>query len=127
MLHIREAYDDAYFEILKELPGILREMFIFLREIQRLLKKFLDLDFTLSFTGVITFTHDYDEVIKYIPPNSIMSETDAPFVAPVPYRGKRNEPAYVVEIVKKMAEIRGENEDILSEAIINNAKRVFGI
>ena len=87
----------------------------------------MDLDFTLSFTGVITFTHDYDEVIKYIPPNSIMSETDAPFVAPVPYRGKRNEPAYVVEIVKKMAEIRGENEDILSEAIINNAKRVFGI
>mgnify|MGYP001598575543 FL=1 len=130
MLHIRDAYEDAL-EILvnykKEAGKKLRGNVHFFAGDTKIAKKFLDLDFTLSFTGVITFTHDYDEVIKYIPPNSIMSETDAPFVAPVPYRGKRNEPIYVIEVVKKMAEIRGENEDILSEAIINNAKRVFGI
>ena len=81
----------------------------------------------MSFTGVITFTHDYDEVVRYIPSNSIMSETDAPFVAPVPHRGKRNEPVYVIEVVKKMAEIRGEDPDILSKAVIENSKRVFGV
>ena len=125
MLHIRDAYDDAL-DILKNYPGVRGNVHFFAGNIS-VAKKFLDLGFTMSFTGVITFTHDYDEVIKYIPQNSIMSETDAPFVAPVPYRGKRNEPLYVIEIVKKMAEIRGENIDILSEAIINNAKRVFGI
>ena len=64
-------------------------------------KAFLDFGFTLSFTGVITFTHDYDEIIRNTPLHMIMSETDSPYVAPVPYRGKRNEPVYVKEIVKK--------------------------
>lgn len=89
-------------------------------------EKFLDLGFTMSFTGVVTFTHDYDEVIKYLPRNSIMSETDAPFIAPVPYRGKRNEPTYVIEIIKKLAEIRAENKDVLNEAILENFRCVFG-
>lgn len=125
MLHVRDAYSDAL-DILKNYQGVRGNVHFFAGDTE-IAKKFLDLDFTLSFTGVITFTHDYDEVIKYIPQNYIMSETDAPFVAPVPYRGKRNEPAYVIEVVKKMAEIRGENIDILNKAIINNAKRVFGI
>jgi TatD DNase family protein len=56
---------------------------------------FLDLGLTLSFTGVITFTHDYDEVIKNMPLDRLIAETDCPYVAPVPYRGKRNEPSYV--------------------------------
>ena len=62
-------------------------------------KAFLDFGFTLSFTGVITFTHDYDEVIKSTPIDMIMTETDSPYVTPVPYRGKRNEPVYVREVV----------------------------
>jgi TatD DNase family protein len=140
MLHIRssskgsfDAYDDAL-EILrnyKEATGPeaekLKGNVHFFAGDKSIAKRFLDLGFTVSFTGVITFTHDYDEVIKYIPKNSIMSETDAPWVAPVPFRGKRNEPFYVVEVVKKLAEIRGEDIDILNKAIINNAKRVFGI
>jgi len=69
-------------------------------------KEFLALGFMISFTGVITFTHDYDEVIRNMPLDMIMSETDSPYVAPVPYRGKRNEPVYVKEIVKKIAEIK---------------------
>ena len=56
----------------------------------------------LSFTGVITFTHDYDEVIKSIPLNMILVDTDSPYVSPVPHRGKRNEPFFVKEIVKKL-------------------------
>ena len=88
---------------------------------------YVDFGFTLSFTGVITFTHDYDEVIKNTPLDMIMSETDAPYVTPIPNRGKRNEPFYVKEIVKKIAEIKNLPETVVSDAIIANAKRVFKI
>ncbi len=133
MLHCRDAYNDTL-EILEnykkaggpEAAKLRGNLHFFAGDVS-IAKKFLDLEFTMSFTGVITFTHDYDEVIKYIPQDSIVSETDAPFVAPVPHRGKRNEPVYVIEMVKKMAEIRGEDMNTLNNAIINNAKRVFGI
>ena len=90
-------------------------------------KTFLDLGFSLSFTGVITFARDYDEVIKNTPQDRIMVETDCPFVAPALYRGKRNEPVYVLEVLKKMAEIRGEDEENLRQAVLANACRFFGI
>ncbi len=90
-------------------------------------KAFIDFGFTLSFTGVITFTHDYDEVIRNAPLNMLMSETDAPYVSPVPYRGKRNEPVYVREVVKKIAVIKSLPEEEVAEALFANAKRVFGI
>lgn len=88
-------------------------------------KSFLDFGFTLSFTGVITFTDDYNEIIKNTPLNMIMSETDSPYVTPVPYRGKRNEPSYVKEIVKKISEIKNLSEEEVAKAMIINAKRVF--
>lgn len=125
MLHIREAYNDAL-DILKTYPGVKGNVHFFAGDIE-MAKRFLDLGFTLSFTGVITFTHDYDEVIKYIPQDSIMSETDAPWVAPVPFRGKRCEPVYVIEVIKKMAEIRGEKIEVLNNAILKNARVAFGI
>lgn len=90
-------------------------------------QKFIDIGFNMSFTGVITFARDYDEVIKYLPLESVLSETDCPFVAPAPYRGKRNEPVYVKEVVKKIADIRGEDFDKVRLAMIENTKRVFGI
>jgi len=130
MLHCRDSYDDVLDILLnykKEAGDKLRGNVHFFAGNTGVAKKFLDLGFTMSFTGVITFTHDYDEVIKYIPQNSIMSETDAPFVAPVPFRGKRNEPAYVIEVVKKLAEIRGEDPNILNNSILENFKRIFQI
>jgi TatD DNase family protein len=90
-------------------------------------KAFTDFGFTLSFTGVITFTHDYDEVVRQTPLDMIMTETDSPYVSPKPYRGRRNEPSYVSEITKKIAEIKGLPEDEVALAIIANAKRVFKI
>lgn len=130
MLHVREAYEDAL-EILEAYKKEAGEklggnVHFFAGDIE-MAKKFLDLEFTMSFTGVITFASGYDEVIKYIPQNSIMSETDAPWVAPVPFRGERNEPIYVIEVVERLAEIRKENFDALNNSIIRNAKRVFGI
>ncbi len=76
---------------------------------------------------MITFARDYDEIIKNAPLDMIMSETDAPFVAPAPYRGKRNEPSYVQEVAKKIADIRGEDPEMVREALVENACRAYRI
>jgi TatD DNase family protein len=133
MLHIRNnpkdkiynAYTDTL-ELLKKYSKVKGDVHFFAGNWQEA-KAFLDFGFTLSFTGVITFTHDYDEVIRNTPLNMIMSETDSPYVAPVPYRGKRNEPVYVKEVVKRISEIKNLPEAEVAEAIMANAKRVFGI
>ncbi|MEI6238546.1 MAG: TatD family hydrolase [bacterium] len=90
-------------------------------------KRYIELGFTLSFTGVITFARNYDEIIKNIPLDKILSETDCPFVAPLPYRGKRNEPAYVVAVVKWLADIKEMPEETVRGAIMKNASRLFKI
>ncbi len=91
---------------------------------------FMDLDFYFSFAGNITFKptknkSSFDEVIKFIPIERILSETDSPYLTPIPYRGKRNEPSYVKEIVKKIAEIKNLPEKEVALAITTNARRVF--
>ncbi|OGI90099.1 hypothetical protein A3B01_03260 [Candidatus Nomurabacteria bacterium RIFCSPLOWO2_01_FULL_41_52b] len=90
-------------------------------------KSFLDFGFALSFTGVITFTHDYDKIIENTPLGMIMSETDSPYVAPTPFRGKRNEPVYVREVVKKIAQIKNLPEEEVAQAFLANARRTFAI
>ena len=125
MLHIRNAYDDAL-EILKAHAKVKGDTHFFAGD-WATAKKFLDFGFTLSFTGVITFTHDYDEVIKNAPLDMLLSETDAPYVTPAPHRGKRNEPAYVELVVRKIAEIRGEDFEKVRRQILENACRVFGV
>ena len=90
-------------------------------------KPFLDAGYTFSFTGVITFTRDYDEIIRYLPLDTILSETDAPYVAPAPYRGKRNEPLYVREVAKALASIRGEDEEAVRAQMLKNAEKLFGV
>ena len=90
-----------------------------------ILRRFLAIGFTVSFTGVITFTNDYDEFIKFTPLDMIMSETDAPFVAPVSHRGKRNSPLYVSEVVKRIAQIRGGPFERVRNALVENAKSSF--
>lgn len=125
MLHIRDAYDDAY-EIIKSEAKVLGNVHFFVGSWD-VAKKFLDLGFTLSFTGVITFAREYDSVVKNSPLSQILSETDAPYVAPIPYRGRRNEPVYVSEVVKKIAEIRGEETEKVAQTLILNATKLFGI
>ncbi len=88
---------------------------------------YIALGFTISVTGVITFAREYDEVVRRVPLASLLSETDCPFAAPVPYRGKRNEPAYVREIVVAIARIRGEDEETVARALLTNAARIFKI
>ncbi len=90
-------------------------------------RRALDLGFTLSFDGPITFARDYDEVIRFAPLSMIMAETDAPFAAPAPYRGKRNSPLFVPYIVEAIASIRGESLGPIKEAMVQNAVRVFAL
>lgn len=90
-------------------------------------REYFALGFTISFTGVITFSREYDEVISETPREYLMAETDCPYVTPVPHRGTRNEPVYVEEVVKKIAEIRGEDYELLRESLVQNALRVFNI
>lgn len=125
MLHIRNAYADAL-EVLRAHAGVRGDVHFFAGDWE-VAKKFLELGFTLSFTGVVTFARDYDEVIRNTPLDMLLSETDAPYVTPVPYRGKRNEPSYVPLIVQKIAEIRGEDTERVAAALMENARRVFGI
>lgn len=125
MLHIRNAYDDAL-EILKAHAKVKGDVHFFAGD-WAVAKKFLDFGFTLSFTGVLTFTNDYDEVVKNAPLDMLLCETDAPYVTPVPHRGKRNEPAYVVEVARAIARIRGEDEEKVATQLFANARRVFSI
>jgi TatD DNase family protein len=76
---------------------------------------------------VVTFTHDYDEVVRNAPLDMILSETDAPYVTPVPHRGKRNEPVYVAEVVRAIAGIRGEEIETVRAQLLQNVRRMFGI
>ncbi len=90
-------------------------------------QKVLDLGFTVSFPGVITFASQYDEVVRYVPLTSIHAETDSPYATPKPFRGQRNEPLHVREVYKRIAELRGEDEDVVRVQLIENAKKMFGI
>lgn len=134
MIHCRAAFEDlikildSQSRILNSPPGIIHFFSGTVHDAQKLLA----LGFYFTFGGVITFppkagrrTGDYDEIIKILPLDRILSETDAPYVAPVPYRGKRNEPSYVVEVVKKLAEVKAKSFEVVSGQILNNAKRIF--
>lgn len=129
MIHCRAAFPDLV-ELLKEnksmlnpIPGITH----FFAGTPAEARELLDLGFYFTFGGVITFVRDYDEVISLVPLDRILSETDAPYVTPVPYRGKRNEPAYVVEVVKKLAELKRVSVETMAEQIWRNAEAVFHI
>lgn len=89
-------------------------------------KAFIDLGFKISFTGVITFASQYEEIIKYAPIESLLSETDCPYVSPIPHRGKRNEPVWVIEVVKKIAEIKGLDQEYVKKELKNNWFSLFG-
>ncbi|TSC76722.1 MAG: TatD DNase family protein [Parcubacteria group bacterium Gr01-1014_29] len=82
---------------------------------------------TCCITGVITFARDYDEVVKNMPLDRIMVETDAPYVTPVPHRGKRNEPMYVEFVARKIAEIKKLPEEEVFRQLVSNTKRCFGV
>lgn len=129
MIHCREAFDDLAKILDNELgasngiPGILHFFTGSLSDAEKLLKK----GFYFTFGGLITFNRGFDDIVRYIPLERILLETDAPFVAPVPHRGERNEPLYLEETAKKMAEIRGVSLERICRQIAENAQKVFNL
>ena len=133
MIHCRSAFSafDDLIQILNhhlnplrsDSPGVIH-LFTGTKENARSL---LDLGFSMTFGGVITFLRDYDEIIKMIPLDRIMSETDSPYATPAPYRGRRNEPAFIIEVVRKLAEIKRLSVEEMQETVWENARRVFGL
>lgn len=137
MIHCRDsdkALADAHRDVLALLSqkknmadSRLRGNVHFFAQTIDIAREYFALDFTISFTGVITFSHEYDEVVRLAPLDKIMSETDCPYVSPVPYRGKRNEPIFVEEVVRKIAELRNEDFETVRIALVQNAFRTFNI
>jgi TatD DNase family protein len=137
MIHCRDAYEDVL-DILKEYksgqnPHVgtdghkLRGNVHFFAGTIDEAKQFIGLDFTISFTGVITFAKQYEELVAAVPLDKMHAETDCPYVAPAAYRGKRNEPSYVMEVVEKIAEIKGLPVEDVSDQLKKNAEAMFGV
>ena len=129
MIHCRNAYPnlikilDSRSQILDSPAGIVH----FFSGTKEDAQQLLHLGFYFSFGGVITFVRDYDEVIKSVGLDKIVLETDAPYVTPTPYRGKRNEPAYVKYVAEKLAEILGRDLEEVAAKTTQNTRDVLKI
>lgn len=128
IIHCREAEADVH-AILKSYAGSMRGVLHNFSSDYDFAKKMLDLNFLISFTGNVTYKKSEDrwETAKKIPLGSIMIETDCPYLAPEPYRGKRNEPAYVVEVAKKLAEIKQVPLATVENSTTKKAMQFFNI
>jgi TatD DNase family protein len=119
----RSVYADVY-DVLKQYAKVPFNVHFYAGTIPEA-EKFFELGGTVSFTGVITFAKAYEEVVRAMPLTHIHGETDCPYVAPVPHRGKRAEPWMVQEVYKKIAAIRGEDEEMVRAQLVENAKRFY--
>ena len=129
IIHTRDAQKDTL-DILKaenadKVGGILHCF----TESWDMAKQAIDMGFYISFSGIITFKNasEIREVAKKIPDDRFLIETDAPYLAPVPYRGKQNQPAYVVEVAKHLASIRGQSLETIAQLSTNNFNRLFSL
>jgi TatD DNase family protein len=96
---------------------------------QWLAEQAIELGLAISFSGIVTFkkANDLRAVAQQLPLASLLIETDCPFLTPVPYRGKRNEPAYVVEVARCLAELRETSLEDIARATTTNFNRVFAL
>ena len=87
----------------------------------------MELGFLISFSGIVTFkkANELKSVATSIPLEQLLVETDCPYLAPIPYRGKRNEPAYVVEVARCLAELRGMSLEEVADITSANFRRMF--
>ena len=128
VIHTREATEDT-FEILRAAGvGRVRGVFHCFTGDEAMARSAFDIDFYLSFAGIVTFPRadGIRAAAKIAPPDRILAETDAPFLAPVPHRGKRNEPAFVAEVVQALAGIRDASVADLAGQVSRNFDALFG-
>ncbi len=127
IFHVREAFDD-FFKIFDEYQDIRGVIHSFTAD-KATLQKCLDRGLYIGLNGIMTFTKSDEqlEAAKAVPLDSLLVETDAPFLTPVPFRGKICQPKYVVETAKFLAKLRGEGLQELAAATTNNARQLFRI
>jgi TatD DNase family protein len=127
MIHCRDAYEDLLdiFNAEYSGPGIIHSY----TGDWDMAKKFLDKGFYMALNGILLFdkTGRLKEVCKNLPADRILSETDSPYLAPPPFRGKRNEPLYVKYVVERMAQDRGVSVAEMAQQTFNNALKIFNI
>ena len=127
VVHLRVADDDALSILREERASEVGGVIHCFSSDARSARAFLDLGFHLSFSGIVTFksADDVRRAAAITPPDRLMVETDAPFLAPVPFRGRRNEPALVVRTAMALAEIRGEPIETVAANTAANTRRLF--
>lgn len=127
IIHCRDSHEDVL-EILNMYsdPKLRGDIHFFSGDLSQA-EKYLQLGFVISFAGPVTFTNAYDEVVEGMSIDDIMIETDSPFAAPAPYRGKRAEPLHVIEVAKKISEIKRMSLKEVLEKTTQNALDFFSI
>ena len=126
VIHTREATDDTL-RILRG-AGAVSGVFHCFSGDRVMARAALDIGFYLSFAGVITFPKAVElrEVARMAPADRILTETDSPYLAPVPHRGKRNEPAHLIRVVETLAELRGIGRAAMADAVARNFHALVG-
>jgi TatD DNase family protein len=127
-IHSRNATDECIEVVSQQQNGNLTGVFHCFSGNTEQAKKIMDLGLYLGIGGVITFKNSgLDKVIREVGLEHVVLETDAPYLAPVPFRGKRNEPSYLNYVVNKLAEVTGLSREMVSEITTRNAKEIFSI
>jgi TatD DNase family protein len=127
VVHTREAEDDTFRILAEESAGEAGGVFHCFTGDRAMARRALDAGFHVSLAGIVTFPRALElrEVARLVPLDRLLIETDSPFLAPVPFRGRRNEPAYVTRVAAAIAEARGMDPDAVGEAARANFERLF--
>ncbi len=135
IIHCRQAHDDML-ALLKDFKKENKELFnkdkpwgvmhCFSGD-ENLAWQYFSLGLLISFTGLVTFSKQWDDLIRKLPSDKFLIETDCPFMTPEPFRGKRNEPVLVKYVAKRIAEIKNLTTERVGEITAMNAKKLFKI
>ena len=129
IVHTRCASEDTLNLLAQEGRGQVGGVFHCFTETAEVARAALDLGFYISFSGILTFKNaaDLREVARWVPLDRCLVETDSPYLAPVPYRGKTNQPAYVAQVGRALAQIKSLTEEEVSQATTRNFEQLFGV
>jgi TatD DNase family protein len=129
VIHTRSASDDTLDVLREEGADQAGGVFHCFTETAQVARAALDMGFHISFSGIVTFRNAQDlrDVARFVPLDRMLIETDSPYLAPVPHRGKQNEPAFVPFVARAIAEVRGVPVEHIADATSRNFERLFGL
>ncbi|HVQ16767.1 MAG TPA: TatD family hydrolase [Vicinamibacterales bacterium] len=127
VIHTREAEDDTFRILTEERASDIGGVFHCFTGDREMARRALDIGFHLSLAGIVTFPRalELKEVARMVPLDRLLIETDSPFLAPVPHRGKRNEPAHVARVAEVITDLRNSSAEAVAEATRENFDRLF--